>query len=196
MKKNEIAARNLLDAAYRTIGAGSERAVDAEVLFASLFLELGPDAFTPQALDRLGRLYLEYCANFGVRPVMSDAKPGAVTGGDLAALPLSPVGVMVPLEVPDMTHRMRASDAQRRASMGALWSRIRDLVADASHDATVHTDRAAEAHAHYRERFTRFDAGVTWGGRLSGGSGTSADRCFSPARSESSLEGTCLKTYY
>lgn len=163
MKKNETAARNLLDAAYRTINAGSGHAMDVEALFASLFFELGPDAFTPQALDRLGRLYLEYCANFGVSPVMSDAKLYAAIGGDLAAMPLSPVGVMVPLDVPDTTHRVGASDAQGRASVSALWSRIRDLVADAAHDATMHTDGAAEAHAHYCERFTRFDAGVTWG---------------------------------
>ncbi|MBB2199783.1 hypothetical protein HLH44_20540 [Gluconacetobacter sp. 1c LMG 22058] len=163
MGKNETAARNLLDAAYRTINAGPGHAMDAEALFASLLFEFGPDAFTPQALDRLGRLYLEYCANFGVSPVMSDAKPDADAGCDLAALPSSSVGVMVPLEVPDATHRVGASDAQGRASVSALWSRIRDLVADAAHDATMHTDLAAEAHAHYCERFTRLDAGVTWG---------------------------------
>ncbi|MBB2164521.1 hypothetical protein HLH26_08195 [Gluconacetobacter sp. 1b LMG 1731] len=163
MGKNETAARNLLDAAYSTINADSGHAMDAEALFASLFFELGPEALTPQALDRLGRLYLEYCANFGVSPVMSDAKPDVGTGGDLPATPLSPVSVMMPLEVPDTTRHLGASDAQGRASVSALWSRIRDLVADAVRDATMQADGAAEAHAHYRERFTRFEAGVTWG---------------------------------
>ena len=94
---------------------------------------------------------------------MSSGKAEGTAGGDRAARRSWSGSGVVPLEVTEGTRGVGAGDGEGSASVGALWSRIRDLVADAAHDATMHTDLAAEAHAHYCERFTRLDAGVTWG---------------------------------
>ncbi|MBB2158127.1 hypothetical protein HLH33_17800 [Gluconacetobacter diazotrophicus] len=57
MQSTQKVARSLLHAAYQTVGAPPGHAMDAEALFAALFFEMGPEALTPEALDRLGRLY-------------------------------------------------------------------------------------------------------------------------------------------